>query len=91
MYFCEQHKTYLGQDFSYIDLLQKILFFEKNRKVFAEDAKIKNRYDVCAITFFLYKKQVCKKQRFKHNFVSQEPIYNAIITVKQKFVNLTAS
>ena len=47
-------------------------------------------YNVCDHVF-VYKKQVCKKQRFKHNFVSQEPIYNAIITVKQKFVNLTAS
>ena len=42
VYFCVQYKHYLRQDFSYIDLCEKIFF----KKVFAEAVKIKDSYDV---------------------------------------------
>ena len=94
VYFCVKHKNYLRQDFSYIDLLQQLSFFKRNRNVVAEAAKIQNSYDVLQSLrdhAFSYKKTVYKKLRFKHNLVSRQPLYNAIINFKQNFVNLTAS
>ena len=60
VYFCVKHKNYLRQDFSYIDLLQQLTFFKRNRNVFAEAAKIQNSYDVLKSLrdhAFSYKKQ----------------------------------
>ena len=88
------YESYLRQDVSYTDLLQKFTFFESNRNVFAEGAK--NQKQLWCITKFarsrfLYKKPVYKKYRFKHKLVFPYPLYNAVINFKENFINLTAN